>query len=156
MFLGEPSSETHVTTHPDGTTSTTVVTRESPWDDASRDAAYALYDDKLDRCPQCGRPIEECRTKDQDWHPQLDYCWRTAAETAANRQWLKRNDKAQPNEAGYLPTDGARVWVSPVDLDPNAPDFLSPMEELTEEALRATPGIAWDAADPTDPTTGGE
>lgn len=154
-----------MTTHPDGTVSTTVVTKESPWDEESREAAYALYDDKLDRCPQCRLPIEECRTKDQDWHPQLDYCWRTAAETAANRLWLKRNEKAEPNESGYLPTDGARVWVSPVDLDPMGVDFLAVEEPVTEEGLRAMPGVDWDSADPdvatdagdlTNTTTGGE
>lgn len=115
-FLGKPTTQTHVTTHPDGTTTTTVVTCSSPWDERSRQAAFDLYDDDADRCPQCGLPRDECQDKDKDWFPQLAYCWRTAAQQSANREWLNKHEKAKPNESGLLPTDGARVFVTPVDL----------------------------------------
>lgn len=126
-----------MTTHPDGTTTTTTVTRPSPWDEASREAAYTLYDDKADLCAQCGRPISECQSPDPDWFPQLTHCWRTAAATVANRLWVEKHEKTKPDVAGYLPTDGARVWVAPIDLSPGE-DFLSPGDDFNPEMLPTT------------------
>lgn len=41
------------------------------------------------------------------------------------RRWDNKTADAMPDAAGYLPGDGATIWVSPHDLTPDD-DFLAP------------------------------
>jgi hypothetical protein len=122
-FLGWEPVETHVTEHPDGTVTTTTVTREPEWDESTRQAAYALYEDKAERCPDCGRLRSECSDPETLYYPQLTRCWATAAREVATRKWRAKNEHAKPDSAGYKPDDGTSVWVSEFDLTPDD-DFI--------------------------------
>lgn len=125
-FLGAPTVERHEHYDADGVlTGTSVVTRESPWDDDSRESAYTVYDDEQERCPDCGQTRAECANPDVDYFPQKAMCWATAAREVATRKWDRMNEDKAPDIAGYLPTDGARIWVSRHDLEPDD-DFLNP------------------------------
>lgn len=67
----------------------------------------------------------------------------------ANREWLKKHEKAQPDHAGLLPTDGARVFVTPVDLHLGG-EFLALDDGLDLEAA------ARNFADQSDDPAGGD
>lgn len=124
MFLGAPTVERHEHFDLEGRlTGSTVVTRESPWDEDSRDAARALHYDELERCPECNGPRADCEDPDVPWFPQRLICWKTAASNVVHRRWQAKHEDAQPDSAGYLPTDGARIWLSKDDLTPDD-DFL--------------------------------
>ncbi len=101
-----------------------MTRKDSPFDDDSRESAYALWQDERERCPDCGQPRDVCADRDVDYFPQRTICWATAARRVAQRRWDKRNENAKPDAAGYLPDDGATVWVSPHDLTPDE-DFLT-------------------------------
>jgi hypothetical protein len=118
IFLGRAPAETHTTTHPDGSVSVTVVTREPLWTDGDREAAYALYDDEDDKCPQHGGPMSECEDP-PDVYPVRKVCWIAAAQTVAERERAKETEDALPDEAGYLPTDGESIVLSFVDPNPD-------------------------------------
>lgn len=66
----------------------------------------------------------------EGFYPQRRICWITAAEQVAQRQFRKMNEKAEPDEAGYLPTDGVAIYADLEDTDPDD-DFL------VDEGLRA-------------------
>ena len=100
-----------------------MVTRESPWDEDSRQAAYALHVDELERCQQCNGPRSECEDDSVAWYPQRHICWKTAAAEVAMRRWERVNEDAKPDAAGYLPTDGTKLWVASEDLTPDD-DFI--------------------------------
>lgn len=99
--------------------------KDSPWDEDSREAAYALWQDERERCPECGQPRDVCADPDLDYYAQKSICWATAARLVNQRRWDDRNENARKDAAGYLPTDGVTIWVSPVDLTPDS-DFLAP------------------------------
>ena len=132
-FLGWEPAETHTTTHPDGSVTVTVVTREPEWNDRNREAAYSLYDDEQQRCPDCGQPREVCEQV-RDYFPQRTVCWATAARSVARRRFEKLHEHANPDPAGYLPTDGVTVWVSQRDLSPDD-DFLDTPQQRAERRL---------------------
>lgn len=121
MFLGAPSTERHDHHDADGNlTGHTIVTRDSDWDEDSRQAAFALHEDKTDRCPDCGQLIEECSDPSVDYYPQLARCYHTAARLRAARAYEKKHEKDVPLEGSMaLPTDGTSVWVSRLDLSPD-------------------------------------
>ena len=133
-FLGREMSETHTTTHPDGSVTVLTVTREPEWLEDDRDAAYALYDDEQQRCPDCGQPREVCEQSATDYFPQRTVCWATAARAVARRKFEQLHENAHPDPAGYLPTDGVTVWVSQRDLSPDD-DFLDTPQQRAERRL---------------------
>lgn len=96
---------------------------EPEYDTIERDGWYELRDYEEALCPQCGRLMSECGDPDTDWYPQRHICWATAARQVATRRWSALIEQAKPDEAGFLPTDGVQVWVSPDDLTPDD-DFL--------------------------------
>jgi hypothetical protein len=59
----------------------------------------------------------------EGFYPQLSTCWVDATRENVTRQWRKKHEKARPDAAGYLPTDGRTPWVSTEDLTPDD-DFL--------------------------------
>ena len=67
----------------------------------------------------------------------MHVCWATAAQSVATRIWHKRHENAKPDDAGFLPTDGALVWISTDDLSPDD-DFLGD-DVLTEDGLPRVP-----------------
>lgn len=75
------------------------------------------YEDAL--CPQCNQLRSICEDPNTDFYPQLHTCWASAAVTVSTRRFHKRHDKAKPDKAGYLPTDGRLVWISTEDLTPD-------------------------------------
>lgn len=126
MFLGKAITERHDHFDARGAyTGSTVVTPEPLWDDDSREAAYALWSDDRERCPDCGQPREVCGNPDVDYFPHRTICWATAARRVALRRWEVRTKDARPDAAGYLPDDGVTVWVSRHDHAPDD-DFLTP------------------------------
>jgi hypothetical protein len=106
-------------------TGVTIVRRDSPWDEDSRETAYALWTDERERCPDCGQPRDVCSDPNVDYYAQKAICWATAARKVNLRRWEKKTEDARPDAAGYLPDDGATVWVSRIDLTPDE-DFLAP------------------------------
>ncbi|HET8614293.1 MAG TPA: hypothetical protein VFL94_02125, partial [Actinomycetales bacterium] len=102
-FLGWAPTQTHTTTHPDGTVSVTTVTSEPRFDDSDREALWALWADELERCPECGQPRSVCSVRDTAWYPQRNVCWATAARNVAQRRFEALHKDAKPDEAGYLP-----------------------------------------------------
>lgn len=123
-FLGAPTVERHEIRDADGNhAGSTTVIRESPWDEDSRQAAYSLYIDELERCEQCNGPRSECEEPDRLWYPQRHICWKTAANEVAYRRWANANAEVEPDLAGFLPTDGTRLWVATEDLTPDD-DFI--------------------------------
>lgn len=83
--------------------------------------ALAEAEDML--CPDCGQPREVCADPDRPWYPQRHVCFATKDREAWNRRWRKKHEKAKPDGAGRLPTDGEWLWVSQHDLSPED-DFL--------------------------------
>jgi hypothetical protein len=102
-----------------------VVRKDSPFDEDSREAAYALWQDERERCPECGLPRDVCSDPDVDYYAQKTTCWATAARKVNIRRWEKKTEGAVSDAAGYLPDDGVTVWVSRHDLTPDE-DFLAP------------------------------
>lgn len=96
-----------------------MVRKDSPFDDDSREAAYALWQDERERCPDCGQPRSICSDPSVDYFPQRAICWATAALRVAQRRWDRHTEDAQPDASGYLPGDGVTVWVSTTDLEPD-------------------------------------
>ena len=102
-----------------------MVRKDSPFGEDSRQTAYDLWQDERERCPHCGQPTSVCSDPSHDYFAQKSICWATAARLVNQRRWDKRIEGATPDAAGYLPDDGVTIWVSTVDLTPDA-DFLAP------------------------------
>lgn len=94
----------------------TVVEREPLWTEADRELVYAGYQDESERCSQHGGPLSECEEPPDLW-PVRRVCWIAAAQTVAERERSKETEKAKPDEAGYLPTDGESIYLSRTDPD---------------------------------------
>jgi hypothetical protein len=104
----------------------TVVEREPLWTDGDREAAYALYDDEADRCPQHGGPLSECEGDEPpDLWPVTRICWIAAIQAAAERRRTKETENAKPDDAGFLPTDGELIYLSRTDPDPDDPEAVT-------------------------------
>ena len=102
----------------------------SPWDDAARGEAEALWEADLLLCPQCGNLREECSSPDRTWFPQRHVCYASREQAAADRRYGEKHekpfhngtesrwaDKATPRYPYHF-RDGVRVFVAPVDLNP--------------------------------------
>lgn len=88
------------------------------------------------KCPQCARPLLECRDADRVWYPQRTICYASMEAASANALYDKRHD-ALPFHDGtfeswakhrtpshpYHFRDGVTVWVHTEDLAPDD-DFL--------------------------------
>lgn len=100
---------------------------EVEFDANERDSWRALAEYRSSICPQCKNLRAICSDPEgvagEGYYPQLDVCWVTASRDVASRRWHKKHEKASPDSAGYLPTDGAALWSSPLDLSPDD-DFL--------------------------------
>lgn len=107
--------EVHEHFDPDGVlTGRTVVTRESEWDDETRDRVLALaaYEDMLCACG-CGLPIGEAHTK----QPFIVDTVTCHAGRALER---KRRDDQKKAEEDELPdgwNDGVHYFVRVLDED---------------------------------------
>lgn len=96
-------------------TGTTVVTRESPWDDDSRGRALRLaeYTDSLCGCG-CGLPITESRDATRAMFVESHVCYARRAIESVSRADEKAARKADKPD-GWA--DGVIYTVVP--LDPN-------------------------------------
>ena len=95
------------------------MVHESPWDDAARDEAEALYEAELLVCQHCGNLREDCSDPTRPWYPQRNVCYASGALEVANWMFRKKHEKAERSLANpSLPTDGTTVWVSQHDLTP--------------------------------------
>lgn len=101
----------------------TVVTRDQEFDPIEQDSWAAWDEYQAALCPQCHRLRSICENPDQDFFAQKHQCWQSAATAVANRRWNKMNEKAEPDRAGYLATDGVIVWANAEGPDD---DFLDP------------------------------
>lgn len=119
----EPKRITTVTEWVDGRPSRWVTELEPEFDANELDDQYALEEYQESLCPQCGQLRSICSDPSVSHYPQLHVCWATAAQMVASRRFHNLHEKAKPDSAGYLPTDGALVWVSDEDLTPDD-DFL--------------------------------
>lgn len=91
----------------------TVVTRESPWDDTSRDRALALHAYETDMCKcGCGRPASESYGTTQSYKVHSFFC---AAGRAIEQ--IRRRDKEQAEREkrpeGW--NDGIHYYAEPVN-----------------------------------------
>lgn len=112
-MYGWTPTEVH-TPQPDGTV---VVTRDSPWDDDEREVQFS-YDAAI--CPSCGNLRSVCSDPATPWYPQRSICYASAALDVVQRR-LALGHKTpgwEPHE-----TDGANVYVSRVDVNPDD-DFI--------------------------------
>jgi hypothetical protein len=128
-YDGAPAIHRHY--DPDGNL-VGVTEIESPWDDAARSEAEALQEAEHLVCPACGNLREECADPDRLWYPQRHICYASKTREAADRMYAEKH-KAAPfhsgNERGWVKDfspktpfhfrDGARVWVSQLDLSPD-------------------------------------
>lgn len=100
-----------------------VTETEPEFDANERDAWYALWEYEQEVCPDCGNLRAICSDPETDWYPQRTVCWATATRENVDRRWRKKHEKREPDAAGFLPTDGTRIWASALDLTPDD-DFL--------------------------------
>lgn len=105
---------------------------ESPWDDATRAEAEALWEAERLECPQCGNLREECSDPAGLWYPQRHVCYATREREAADRRYGEKH-KAKPfhngkdagwskdsaNHAPYHFREGVRIYVAPYDVNPD-------------------------------------
>lgn len=116
----EPKRTTTVTEWDAEGRPTQWVTEIEPEFDANeRDNWYALAEWEDALCVQCGQLRSICEDPEQAWYPQNNVCWSTAARMVATRRFQNKHEKAKPDGAGYLPTDGSVIWVSSQDLTPD-------------------------------------
>lgn len=109
-----------MTTHPDGSESVTIVTRDSPWTDEEREFALRVHDEV---CPSCGNLRSVCSNPDVTWFPQRRICYSKAAQALTVRRVQARHERNQPGTELLHPTDGMSVWMSDLDLTPDD-DFV--------------------------------
>lgn len=118
-----------------------VVETEPEFDDAEREAWEALAEWRAAICPHCGNLRVICSNPEgidgSGVYPQLDYCWITAAVDKSTRRFHKLHAKAEPDAAGYLPTDGALISASLTNDSPDD-DFLA--DGIPAEILDRTTG----------------
>lgn len=120
----EPKRRTTVTERDeDGRPAQWVTEVEAEFDVNERDSWYALDEWESEVCGQCGQLRSVCSDPETPWYPQRATCWSTATRTVVERRWHEKHENAKPDVAGYLPTDGVTVWVSPHDLTPDD-DFV--------------------------------
>lgn len=96
-------------------TGTTVVTRESAWDDESRGRALRLaeYEDSLCGCG-CGQPVAVSQNKEQAWSVDTYTCGARRAIQKVTRM------KAEEAKRLNLPEghdDGVHYYAVPMDDD---------------------------------------
>lgn len=96
-------------------TGTTVVTRESPWDDASQERALELaaYEETLCRCG-CGQSVQVAADPEQAFKVEVATCYAGRAKAREERR-RKADAKEQNKREGW--DDGQHLVVVPVDLD---------------------------------------
>lgn len=123
-LLGREPVETHTTAHPDGSVTVTTVVREPEWSDLDRERVFDAWDDAQERCPDCGRPLEECSTPPEALYPFRRVCYVTAAREVAQRRWEKLIEKAPADANGFKPGDGVTIGVAKVEIHPDD-DFLN-------------------------------
>lgn len=113
----------------DGRPAKWTTTIETEFDANERDSWYALAEYRRALCPLCGNLRAICSDPEgitgHGFYPQRDICWATATREVATRAWRDKNEKARPDDAGFLPGDGVTVWASAADLTPED-DFLRP------------------------------
>lgn len=90
---------------------------------SERDSWYARKEMQDATCPRCGNLRAICSDPDGihggGYYPQVHTCYVSAARDMVSRRWHQRHEKAKPDDAGYLPTDGRTVWASLEDFDPD-------------------------------------
>lgn len=106
-----------------------VIETEPEYDANERDSWYALWEDDQARCVQCGNYKAICRDPEglfgEGFHGNRDVCWVTAARQNVDRRFRRLHEKAKPDRAGYLPTDGVRIWAGLTEANPGD-NFLEP------------------------------
>lgn len=112
-----------------------VTTVEPEFDDEERESWYALEEWQASLCPHCGNPRVICSNPDgldgRGFYPQRDVCYVTAARERTQRQFSRLHEKAKPDPAGYLPTDGVHIRASLYDESPED-DFLDEGLDLSD------------------------
>jgi hypothetical protein len=91
----------------------TVITRESPWDDETRDRALRLhqYESNLCGCG-CGQPVVETYGKQQVYKVDKFTCLAGRALAMAKREDDKEAEREKRPE-GWK--DGLHYYVEPID-----------------------------------------
>lgn len=121
--------EVHEHQDPDGnTTGYTVITRESPWDDAMRQAAYALWrHENPVRCPcGCGQPAELTLNPDSVWKVDTYQCTATKAKLIVEAEYdAKWEGKDKPLAVHH--------YVIPVDPDEAAKNRPQTSTDSTDQ-----------------------
>lgn len=99
-------------------TGTTVVTRESEWDDSARGRAMQLAEHERMTDRQTGLPIEQAYDPDQTWRVNYttNFASRAIERVRKDHADLPEH-KDKPNWAA-----GRTYYAEPVDLPAAAPD----------------------------------
>jgi hypothetical protein len=115
------------------------VAGEPEWDEDSREVAYALYYDELERCKRCGLLHSECSDPKRVHYPQRSICYATMEREAAVRTY-QRLHEALPYHDGkfsswsknasasypYHFMDGVVIFTALEDLNPKDSFLSSP------------------------------
>lgn len=129
MYDGAPIIHRHYNAEGEFVGHTEIL---SPWDDESRGEAEALYEADMLVCSVCGNLREDCSDPDFIWYPQRHTCYASRQQATADRQYGEKHgerpyhdgrehgwsDKATA-KAPFHFRDGVRVFVAPVDLNPD-------------------------------------
>ncbi len=92
-------------------TGTTVVTRESAWDDVSRGRALALAEYEASLCPcGCGQPMEKAHDPKSVWVVEKFTCMAAKAQARVEREYAKRHKNAAEGH-----DDGLNWYARPYD-----------------------------------------
>lgn len=115
-FRGWEPTETHTTTHPDGSQTVTTVTREAEWDLDEQEWMLELRRDEEERCSLCGHPRSVCRNPNVALQENESTCYIKAAQQVMDRQFAERHKDAAPDPDGYLPSDGRIAYITGTPL----------------------------------------
>lgn len=106
----------------DGRPAAWVTETEPEFDPNERADWHDLDEYEQEVCAQCGNLRAICSDPmglGEGFYPQRHVCWATAAREVATRAWHTKHENAKPDRAGFLPTDGTTIWVSPENLTPD-------------------------------------
>lgn len=110
----------------DGKPAQWITETEPEFDANERESWHELWVYEKSLCPHCGNLRAVCSDPGGEdgrgFYPQRTICYASRAQTAAQRAFAARHDKAaEPSKVtGWLtPSDGWTVWASTEDLTPD-------------------------------------
>lgn len=102
------------------------ISTEPEFDANERDSWQALRELEAAICPHCGNYTAICSAAGglygDGFHVSQSVCYPSMVREATQRRIRRKYEKAQPDEAGFLPADGVHISVALVP--DGSPDLL--------------------------------